>query len=147
MCFNRYMVECEFAQSYANLRLSLRFNRYMVECECYRYCYIYIPIFVLIDTWWNVNKVRAKVFEEGKAVLIDTWWNVNTNKLGAGVEVVEVLIDTWWNVNQSISTKEFVSVAGFNRYMVECESFKVERALDRIKCFNRYMVECESGIC
>ena len=32
---------------------------------------------VLIDTWWNVNKIRAKVFEEGKAVLIDTWWNVN----------------------------------------------------------------------
>ena len=27
--------------------------------------------------------------------------------------------------------------------MVECESFKVERALDRIKRFNRYMVECE----
>ena len=32
-------------------------------------------------------------------VLIDTWWNVNTNKLGAGVEEVSVLIDTWWNVN------------------------------------------------
>ena len=46
-----------------------------------------------------MNKIRAKVFEEGKPVLIDTWWNVNTNKLGAGVEEVTVLIDTWWNVN------------------------------------------------
>ena len=33
LSFNRYMVECESVQSYANLRLSL----------------------VLIDTWWNVN--------------------------------------------------------------------------------------------
>ena len=23
-------------------------------------------IVVLIDTWWNVNKIKAKVFEEGK---------------------------------------------------------------------------------
>ena len=36
-----------------------------------------VRLVVLIDTWWNVNKIKAKVFEEGKAVLIDTWWNVN----------------------------------------------------------------------
>ena len=58
---------------------------------------------VLIDTWWNVNRVRAKVFEEGKAVLIDTWWNVNLTSTGY--------------VRRDFS---------FNRYMVECE-------LDRIK--------------
>ena len=43
--------------------------------------YLYDPFLtsytVLIDTWWNVNKIKAKVFEEGKPVLIDTWWNVN----------------------------------------------------------------------
>ena len=39
-------------------------------------------------------------------VLIDTWWNVNTNKLGAGVEEVSVLIDTWWNVNEDIEVKK-----------------------------------------
>ena len=76
---------------------------------------------VLIDTWWNVNKIKAKVFEEGKAVLIDTWWNVNINFSGKMAQMstrfnrymVEcellsefvnfysnyVLIDTWWNVN------------------------------------------------
>ena len=53
------------------------FNRYMVECESSTAMLSEFVNFVLIDTWWNVNKVRAKVFEEGKAVLIDTWWNVN----------------------------------------------------------------------
>ena len=75
---------------------------------------------VLIDTWWNVNKIKAKVFDEGKPVLIDTWWNVNEwykpyGLAGSGFNryMVEcesemnrqsawvngVLIDTWWNVN------------------------------------------------
>ena len=32
---------------------------------------------VLIDTWWNVNKLMlAGVFPDA-LVLIDTWWNVN----------------------------------------------------------------------
>ena len=33
--------------------------------------------FVLIDTWWNVN--REQTFPIGRIlkVLIDTWWNVN----------------------------------------------------------------------
>ena len=49
----------------------------MVECELACIQFVFIFRSVLIDTWWNVNKVRAKVFEEGKPVLIDTWWNVN----------------------------------------------------------------------
>ena len=56
---------------------------------------------VLIDTWWNVNINTHLFCAYLIRVLIDTWWNVNTNKLGAGVEAVEVLIDTWWNVNHS----------------------------------------------
>ena len=34
---------------------------------------------VLIDTWWNVNKMKPaqKLYED--IVLIDTWWNVNTD--------------------------------------------------------------------
>ena len=46
-----------------------------------------------------MNKVRAKVFEEGKAVLIDTWWNVNDVTEDEWDRVDTVLIDTWWNVN------------------------------------------------
>ena len=33
-----------------------------------------------------------------------------------------VLIDTWWNVNQGFGAERILLV-GFNRYMVECESF------------------------
>ena len=67
-----------------------------------------------------MNKVRAKVFEEGKRfnrymvecefqflnrifchflVLIDTWWNVNVFLLSFVTPAIVVLIDTWWNVN------------------------------------------------
>ena len=42
------------------------FNRYMVECEFFYPHFLFSLVFVLIDTWWNVN----------------------TNKLGAGVDAV-----------------------------------------------------------
>ena len=32
---------------------------------------------VLIDTWWNVNRITAKKKRARTYVLIDTWWNVN----------------------------------------------------------------------
>ena len=79
------------------------FNRYMVECECVLLIRLLCQKSVLIDTWWNVNKVRAKVFEEGKAVLIDTWWNVNLKRGYITQQELEVLIDTWWNVNVEVS--------------------------------------------
>ena len=71
----------------------------MVECEFLQSHHIHRFQAVLIDTWWNVNRIKAKVFEEGKAVLIDTWWNVNS--LSAHVILI--------------------FCARFNRYMVECE--------------------------
>ncbi len=75
--FNRYMVECEFAQTMGTdyypavlidtwwnvnvLNLTdvtnadKSFNRYMVECESYKDDFLYNTYIVLIDTWWNVN--------------------------------------------------------------------------------------------
>ena len=35
-------------------------------------------LFVLIDTWWNVNEYGIDVSICDDIVLIDTWWNVNT---------------------------------------------------------------------
>ena len=32
---------------------------------------------VLIDTWWNVNKLAEDCNTSAYDVLIDTWWNVN----------------------------------------------------------------------
>ena len=75
--FNRYMVECECAQTMGTdyypavlidtwwnvnvLNLTdvtnadKSFNRYMVECESYKDDFLYNTYIVLIDTWWNVN--------------------------------------------------------------------------------------------
>ena len=67
-------------------------------------------VFVLIDTWWNVNMHQKRVNRSLWRVLIDTWWNVN---LAVGIIVAEVggvLIDTWWNVNRceiSVPTSSF----------------------------------------
>ena len=36
---------------------------------------------VLIDTWWNVNRMIYKLLFCQEIVLIDTWWNVNFNIL------------------------------------------------------------------
>ena len=49
----------------------------MVECECsYRIVQL-IVIQVLIDTWWNVNRLLYAHKVSRDLVLIDTWWNVN----------------------------------------------------------------------
>ena len=53
--FNRYMVECEYVDKSINLNVINCFNRYMVECEYdlgRKNCKY---VWVLIDTWWNVN--------------------------------------------------------------------------------------------
>ena len=56
-------------------------------------------------------------------VLIDTWWNVNSFSSSNSSNAFFVLIDTWWNVNHTRTGSETESATGFNRYMVECESF------------------------
>ena len=56
---------------------------------------------VLIDTWWNVNKLIHTVQCTCDLVLIDTWWNVNFWISGTCPVSVFVLIDTWWNVNNN----------------------------------------------
>ena len=58
--FNRYMVECE-SQAVGVLERGVNsFNRYMVECEYLNTLAICSPIWVLIDTWWNVNEWYVK---------------------------------------------------------------------------------------
>ena len=53
-------------------------------------------------------------------VLIDTWWNVNKIFVTRPKTSIVVLIDTWWNVNP-IKLVTHCAAACFNRYMVECE--------------------------
>ena len=72
----------------------------MVECESCQTVLYLTRIFVLIDTWWNVNENANLAFMEIFAVLIDTWWNVNRSSKRSISAEISVLIDTWWNVNQ-----------------------------------------------
>ena len=79
-------------------------------------------MYVLIDTWWNVNTekklsslesigfnrymvecelIMFVLFRFCRYVLIDTWWNVNIRILLVPASASGVLIDTWWNVNES----------------------------------------------
>ena len=55
-------------------------------------------------------------------VLIDTWWNVNAEECHTLILTDTVLIDTWWNVNKLMLAGVFPDALRFNRYMVECES-------------------------
>ena len=99
ICFNRYMVECEFRICFMGRLAQEGFNRYMVECEFNNSIAFTQPLPVLIDTWWNVNDVAKNVILISFQVLIDTWWNVNNNTDEQTVRVGK----------------------RFNRYMVECE--------------------------
>ena len=53
------------------------FNRYMVECEYKVENTTFSDLWVLIDTWWNVNVLNLTDVTNADKVLIDTWWNVN----------------------------------------------------------------------
>ena len=61
--------------------------------------------------------------KEASGVLIDTWWNVNTVKALKDSGFSGVLIDTWWNVNSG-GDATTVNGHSFNRYMVECKLSK-----------------------
>ena len=90
-----------------------------------------------------MNKVRAKVFEEGKAVLIDTWWNVNSAVMMSTFVLYRrfnrYMVECESKNNQSVT----VTDTSFNRYMVECECISDNIRLSYHHRFNRYMVECE----
>ena len=62
MSFNRYMVECESLGEWENICRIDGFNRYMVECEYGIVRKENKIVFVLIDTWWNVN-LDISIFE------------------------------------------------------------------------------------
>ena len=93
------MVECEYTRTGSETESATGFNRYMVECEYSLSNISFALSLVLIDTWWNVNLKRGYITQQE----------------------LEVLIDTWWNVNQLNTVKGTCFLAGFNRYMVECE--------------------------
>ena len=68
-----------------------------------------------------MNTLQSPDAKTDSTVLIDTWWNVNKILAIKSHKILTVLIDTWWNVNY-VSFQLYLPRIGFNRYMVECES-------------------------
>ena len=90
-----------------------------------------------------MNTIVVTTVDITSSVLIDTWWNVNKLRDTPVLADRIVLIDTWWNVNYDVYEIEELAT-GFNRYMVECESRPTDSIFVCCVRFNRYMVECES---
>ena len=120
MCFNRYMVECEFNEELLGIGEYDGFNRYMVECEYAKQKFGSNQIIVLIDTWWNVNilplcvssnvsgfnryMVECECFLYLQFNCCDHAFNrymveCEYDKFASNWFAYIVLIDTWWNVN------------------------------------------------
>ena len=71
----------------------------MVECEYRCVQWLSLVYQVLIDTWWNVNKLMlAGVFPA--ALRFNRYMvECESNTKNTGTDTTTVLIDTWWNVN------------------------------------------------
>ena len=61
--------------------VTISINRNILECK-YIYCHLYYTsIYVLIETYWNVNYKISYVKTLPDFVLIETYWNVNSTAL------------------------------------------------------------------
>ena len=81
----------------------MRFNRYMVECEYKLGAGVEEVTLVLIDTWWNVNKLFSSflyIFNSGfNRYMVECEFKTGLDTVANSI----VLIDTWWNVNKCYS--------------------------------------------
>ena len=55
-------------------------------------------------------------------VLIETYWNVNVNAYEPAGDGWSVLIETYWNVNLFYLSNCFYERFGINRNILECKS-------------------------
>ena len=53
--------------------------------------------------------------------LIDTLWNVNKMRIQTNINATRELIDTLWNVNETSGEIIVSSDFGINRYIMECK--------------------------
>ena len=74
----------------------------------------------LIDTLWNVNSERIRMFIENLE-LIDTLWNVNPVIKSLLHYMMHELIDTLWNVNDCNKNMVLCFLSRINRYIMECK--------------------------
>ena len=99
--------------------------------------------YVLISTYWNVNRLPKLVQVEGKRVLISTYWNVNIEYERLQTLPDNVLISTYWNVNAN-GAKLYVSTfTRFNLNLLECKYCWHAVSRDWGEGFNLNLLECK----
>ena len=88
--------------------VTVRINRYIMECKCLHDAQIYIRIYELIDTLWNVNyfkkTVEAGIDERINRYIMECKCHCITR---SGIRFCE-LIDTLWNVNYNHGTQQLL---------------------------------------
>ena len=118
------------------------FNLNLLECKFFDVLINRFLCFVLISTYWNVNRNKYASIENHKSfnlnllecksfcessltpksiVLISTYWNVNTEVEPEGSGWMIVLISTYWNVNYSDVNCSYSFAFGFNLNLLECK--------------------------
>ena len=79
------------------------------------------PLYVLIETSWNVKKFDKKYFHQNTLVLIETSWNVKAVALSFSLQEHIVLIETSWNVKTHLRKFKDDIRHRINRNIVECK--------------------------
>ena len=87
---------------------------------------------VLIETLWNVKKIKEMDRYYAELVLIETLWNVKTGTVTEQRCSVNVLIETLWNVKTKAEQK-LIEESGINdKIKAELSEAKI-KGVDKIK--------------
>ena len=103
------------------------------------------PLYVLIETSWNVKKFDKKYFHQNTLVLIETSWNVKNSETELVEFLKEVLIETSWNVKDGKGSDYWIGDICINRNIVECKVEESYKARTLASCINRNIVECKGN--
>ena len=76
-------------------------NRDILECKWNLGRDPEAPEYILIETYWNVNRHKRLCNRTGEVILIETYWNVNKVLHKKASRRSTILIETYWNVNNS----------------------------------------------
>ena len=92
-------MECKDRSSFTVVASSIGINRNIVECkESTNRSIFGKRCGVLIETLWNVKKIKEMDRYYAELVLIETLWNVKIVPLAHVNDPSVVLIETLWNV-------------------------------------------------
>ena len=121
---------------------------------------------VLIETYWNVNKIGALVIFRQSHVLIETYWNVKLEdyreiramQCGINRNILEckgrirmvwpygclVLIETYWNV-KTLPPDQSWRLPRINRNILECKAVSAAFPCNAYFSINRNILECKGA--